>query len=166
MNQQRNVVCLVLALAFLANVPGVSAGDSGSSANAAISGNGATSGITPGTQITTQNWQKYKDFMPDGMAALFHGTYFWKMPADVSMEVGPTIIHPLPPNYLAATEKYSSQIRIIELPSGGLNLTGYQGGIPFPTPAEPHKGWKILANLWFRYIPHLAVDTYARAVCG
>jgi hypothetical protein len=118
--------------------------------------------IPPGTAITMQNWQQYKQYMPDGMVALFAGTYFWKMPADVSMEVGPTIIHPLPPNYLAATEKYSGQVRIIDLPSGGLNLTGYQGGIPFPAPAEPHKGWKILANLWFRYIPHIAVNTYGQ----
>ena len=118
--------------------------------------------IPPGTTITMQNWQRYKQSMPDGMAALFEGKYFWKIPADVSMEVGPTVIHPLPPNYLAATEKYSGQIRIIELPGGGLNLTGYQGGIPFPSPAQPHKGWKILANLWFRYIPHLAVDTYGQ----
>jgi hypothetical protein len=121
---------------------------------------GAT--IAPGTTITMQNWQRYRQFMPDGMIALFEGKYFWKMPADIRMEVGPTIIHALPPNYLAATEKYSGQVRIVELPSGGLNLTGYYGGIPFPSPAEPHKGWKILANLWFRYIPHLAVDTYGQ----
>jgi hypothetical protein len=32
-----------------------------------------------------QNWQNYRQFMPDEMAALFDGKYFWKMPADVSM---------------------------------------------------------------------------------
>jgi hypothetical protein len=131
------------------------------SANSLADGS-PTGTIPPGTTITMQNWQRYKQYMPDGMIALFDGKYFWKMPADVSMEVGPTIIHPLPPDYLAATEKYSGQLRIIELPGGGLNLSGYQGGIPFPAPAQPHKGWKILANLWFRYIPHLAVDTYAQ----
>jgi hypothetical protein len=56
-----------------------------------------------------QNWQRYKQYMPDGMVALFEGEYFWKMPADVSIIVGPTIIHPLPSNHLAATEKYSDQ---------------------------------------------------------
>jgi Protein of unknown function (DUF1329) len=122
----------------------------------------ASNAIPPGTTITMQNWRHYQQYMPDGMIALFEGQYFWKMPDDVSMEVGPTIIHPLPPNYLAATEKYSGQVRIVELPDGGLNLTGYQGGIPFPTPDEPHKGWKILANLWFRYIPHLSVNTYSQ----
>ena len=66
--------------------------------------------IAPGTRITMQNWQTFKQFMPDGMVALFQGTYFWKMPADVSMEVGPTVTYPLPKNYLEATAKYSSQV--------------------------------------------------------
>src|SRR5580698_5830796 len=115
--------------------------------------------IPAGTVITMQNWQTYRDFMPDGMAAFFEGKYFWKMPADVQMPVGPTIIHPLPVSYMDATEKYSSQVKIIELPDGGLTLSGYSGGIPFPQPDEPHKGWKILANLWYRYTPHLTVNT-------
>jgi hypothetical protein len=121
--------------------------------------------IPPGTRITMQNWQNFKQFMPDGMVALFEGKYFWKMPADVSMEVGPTVNYPLPKNYLEATQKYSSQVKIVELPDGGLTLTGYQGGIPFPNPEEPHKGWKVLANLWYRYMPRLIADTYGYT-CG
>jgi hypothetical protein len=27
-----------------------------------------------------QNWQMYRQFMPDGMAAFFQGSYFWNMP--------------------------------------------------------------------------------------
>ena len=77
--------------------------------------------------------------------------------------VGPTIIHPLPNGYMEATEKYSGQVKIIELPNGGLTLSGYNGGMPFP-PAEPHKGWKVLANLWYRYTPHLTVNTRASGV--
>jgi uncharacterized protein DUF1329 len=115
--------------------------------------------IPPGTRITTHNWQQYREFMPDGMVELFEGKYFWKMPADAEMEVGPTVIHPLPPGYLAATEKYSSQVRLVTLPDGGLTLENYTGGEPFPNPGEPHKGWKILANHWFRYFPHLVVNT-------
>jgi hypothetical protein len=65
----------------------------------------SNSAISPGTRITMQNWQNFKQFMPDGMVALFEGRYFWKMPADVSMEVGPTVNYPLPKNYLEATEK-------------------------------------------------------------
>jgi hypothetical protein len=116
--------------------------------------------IAPGTVITTANWSEYRAFMPDGMAALFEGKYFWKMPPDVRMEVGPTIIHPLPKNYLDATDKYASGVHLVELPTGGLSLANYHGGIPFPNPSEPHKGWKTLANVWYRYIPHLTVDTY------
>jgi hypothetical protein len=117
-------------------------------------------GIPPGTIITTQNWQNYRQFMPDGMAAMFEGKYFWKMPPDVQMEVGPTIIVPLPRNYLAATEKHAGEVKIIELADGGLTLEGYRGGIAFPNPQEPHRGWKVLMNLWYRYAPHLLVVTH------
>ena len=82
------------------------------------------------------NWQQYEDFMPESMIGLFSGKYSWKMPADVRIEIGPTIIHPLPKNYLAATEKYAQQVQLVELPTGGLSLANYHGGIPFPNPAE------------------------------
>src|SRR5215469_11100501 len=98
--------------------------------------------IPPGTIINMQNWQQYRQFMPDGMAALFEGSYTWKMPSDAALEVGPTIIHPLPRNYQAATEKYSNQVQLQELPDGGITLRNYQGGAPFPDPQEPHKAWK------------------------
>ncbi len=125
----------------------------------------AAASIPPGTTITPENWTQYKDFMPDGMVGFFAGGFPWKMPADARMDVGPTIIHPLPKTYLEATEKYAGQVKIVELPDGGLTLENYQGGQPFPHPAEPHKGWKILANLWYRYMPHLIVDTFAHG-CG
>jgi hypothetical protein len=70
--------------------------------------------------------------MPDGMAGPFEGKYSWKMPSDVRMEVGPTIIHPLPRNYVGATRKYARFVRVVELPDGGLSLESYHGGIPFP----------------------------------
>ncbi len=120
-----------------------------------------SAGVPVGTVITMQNWQKYQQYFSDGVVDLFSGKYYWKMPADVSIEVGPTIINPLPQNYLAATEKYSAQVRIVELPDGGLTLEGYQGGLPFPNPQEPHKAWKILANVWYRYIPHLSYISHA-----
>ncbi|MGH7984694.1 MAG: DUF1329 domain-containing protein [Candidatus Binataceae bacterium] len=108
-----------------------------------------------------QNWRRYRQFMPDGMIALFEGKYFWKMPADVEMKIGPTIMHPLPKGYQEATEKYAAQVRVIHEPDGKTRLAGYQGGRPFPNPSGPDKGWEILANLWFRYLPHLFVDTDA-----
>jgi hypothetical protein len=127
----------------LDGAPGPSAGDS----------------IPPGATITTQNWQQYKQFMPESMIGLFDGRYPWKMPSDVQMEVGPTVVYPLPKTYMEATEKYSGQVKIVYLPDGALTLSNYKGGEPFPNPAEPHIGWKILANLWYRYLPHLIVDT-------
>ena len=120
----------------------------------------ATASIAPGTVITMANWRQYRDFMPDGLIALFEGKYFWKMPPAIQIEIAPTEIHPLPKNYLAATEKYAGQVRIVELPDGGLNLQNYMGGIPFPNPQEPHKGWKVMLNLWFRYMPNLLVDKH------
>jgi hypothetical protein len=42
-----------------------------------------------GTTITTSNWQQYKQFLPLGMVDLFSGKYFWKMPQDAELEVGP-----------------------------------------------------------------------------
>ncbi|MGH8010978.1 MAG: DUF1329 domain-containing protein [Candidatus Binataceae bacterium] len=119
----------------------------------------ATATIAPGTAITMENWRQFKQFMPDGMAALFEGSYFWKMPADVRMVVGPTVINPLPKSYLSATEKFSSQTRIVALPDGGRTVRGYGGGVPFPAPAAPDRGWKILADFWYRYLPHLVVNT-------
>lgn len=129
-------------------------------APAAFAGQDNASPIPPGTTITMQNWRQYSKYMPDGMTAFFEGKYFWKMPPDVSMVVGPTIIHPLPKSYRDATEKYAGQTKIIRKPNGETEIVGYHGGQPFPNPSQPDKGWKILANLWFRYMPHLLVDTY------
>lgn len=99
--------------------------------------------------------------MSTGLEDLFEGKYFWKMPADVSIEVGPTVVNMPPKTYMAATEKYAGQVKIVQLPSGGLDLQGYQGGMPFPIPSEPHKGWKIIADVWYRYVPHLYVIKHA-----
>jgi len=107
------------------------------------------SAIPPGTKITMQNWQQYRQFMPDGMAVLFEGKYFWKMLADVEMNVGPTHNYPMPPGYAAMTEKYGNQTQVVPLPDGTFDLKNYVGGLPFPNPAEPYKGWKILANQRF-----------------
>jgi Protein of unknown function (DUF1329) len=111
--------------------------------------------IPPGTVITAQNWQQYKEFMPDGMQVLFAGTPFWKMPPDFRMEIGPTSSYPLPDAYLENTKKYSHLVQIKDLPGGGHTIDGYVAGLPFPEPAEPLKGYKILVNLWYRYVPYL-----------
>ncbi|MGH7935368.1 MAG: DUF1329 domain-containing protein [Candidatus Binataceae bacterium] len=114
--------------------------------------------IKPGTAITMQNWQQYKQFMPPGMIDLFQGKYFWKMPADVKMNVRETKVYPLPKNYQAASEQFGSQTRVVHLPNGHMDIAGYVAGQPFPNPQKPDKGYKILANVWYSYLPHLYVN--------
>ncbi|MGH7934361.1 MAG: DUF1329 domain-containing protein [Candidatus Binataceae bacterium] len=114
-------------------------------------------GIPVGTKITMSNWRQYKDFMPDGMIKLFEGTYFWKMPADVEINIGPTYNYPLPKSYMEATEKYSGQVQLVQEADGRWKLANFQGGRPFPDPAEPNKGQKILADEWYAYGPHISV---------
>lgn len=111
--------------------------------------------VPPGTVVTTQNWRQYKQYMPDGMQMLFAGTYFWKMPADFRIEIGPTSHYPAPQVYRDNTEKYSHLVRLVELPGGAHALKGYIAGLPFPNPANPLKGFKILANSWYRPMPYL-----------
>jgi len=111
--------------------------------------------IPPGTVITPQNWTQYKQYMPEGMQALFSGQYFWKMPADLQIVIGPTSHYPLPAAYLDDTRKYSHLVKIKDLPDGGHYIDGYVAGRPFPDPAEPFKGYKILVNMWYRFQPYL-----------
>src|SRR3984893_16357483 len=112
-----------------------------------------------GTVITTQNWQQYKDYMPVWMQALFSGQYWYKLGPTQQIVVGPTIPKTLPKAYLADTEKYSSQVRLQELPEGSTLIKNYTAGLPFPHPSEPDLGSKILWNLWYRYTPHVDVET-------
>src|ERR1700694_2118872 len=69
--------------------PGAGAMPPGSSAAASDGVAGKRGAIADGTVITMENWREYREFMPDGMAAFFEGKYFWKMPPDVQMPVGP-----------------------------------------------------------------------------
>ncbi|MGH8012208.1 MAG: DUF1329 domain-containing protein [Candidatus Binataceae bacterium] len=116
--------------------------------------------IAPGTTITTSNWQQYKKFMPYGMQMLFEGSTFWKMPADVSMTVGPTVILPLPKGYVAASEKYGSQTAMGTTAAGHHYVSNYVAGAPFPHPSGPNEGYEILANVWFAYVPNLYAQQF------
>src|SRR5277367_5079692 len=109
----------------------------------------------PGTEITLANWQQYKAFMPLGMQYLFAGKYFWKLPPDVKIVVSPTTHYELPQVYLDNNRKYADSVKIINLSDGGHAISGYVAGQPFPNPADPMKGYKILVNSWYRYIPYL-----------
>ncbi len=150
-----------IALLYWVTSPLLAVAQSGASTPSFVSDQGVSkestgATIPPGTRITTQNWQQYRQFMSDGVQALFEGKYFWKMPDDAEINVGVTSVNPPPKTFLDATEKYSPQVKLIELPDGGITLQNYQGGFPFPNPSEPHKGWKVLANVWYRYFPHVS----------
>jgi hypothetical protein len=115
--------------------------------------------LRPGTSITAENWQQYRQFMPLAMQDFFQGKFFWKMPADIQMNVRETKVYPLPKGYADASERYGSQTRVVHLPNGHNDVQGYVAGRPFPNPHEPDKGYKILANVWYAYLPHLYVNT-------
>jgi hypothetical protein len=116
-------------------------------------------GIPAGTTINMANWVKYQRYMPVGMVQLFEGNYFWKMPRDVEINVGPTATYSLPKGYNDATRKYSEAVRIVHLANGHSDIQNYRGGLPFPDPQEPDKGYKLLADLWFTYTPHVLTGT-------
>jgi hypothetical protein len=114
----------------------------------------AEEGIPPGTVITMQNWQKYQQFMPEGMKAMWAGTLFWKFPPDMQMSVMATRHYQPPSIYLQNTEKYAKQVQIVNLPNGGHSIRGYVAGLPFPNPTEPLRGWKLLVDNWYTYVPY------------
>jgi Protein of unknown function (DUF1329) len=116
--------------------------------------------LAPGATITQSNWQQYRQFMPYGMQTLFEGKYFWKMPSDVSMSVGPTNVLPLPAGYVTASEKYGAQTSIGTTPAGHHFVQDYVAGEPFPNPQDPDRGYKLLADVWFAYVPDLYAQQF------
>lgn len=116
--------------------------------------------LAPGTKITMANWQEYKQFLPLSMIALFQGKYFWKMPADVEIDIGPSVHGLLPKTFLAATEKYSAQTKLVQLPNGHYEMQNYHGGVPFPNPSttDPEMGTKLLVNLFYAYVPAIYLN--------
>ncbi|MBV8772469.1 MAG: DUF1329 domain-containing protein [Deltaproteobacteria bacterium] len=116
-------------------------------------------GIAPGSIITLGNWRQYAQYMPLGMTELFKGNQFWKMPPDLKIVVGPTVAEKLPAGYAEATAKYSSNVRVVHLGNGHNDVLNYSGGEPFPNPQQPDKGYKLLADLWFAYVPHFLAGT-------
>jgi hypothetical protein len=84
---------------------------------------GPTESIPAGTKITIQNWQQYRRFMSMGLQAIMSQQYFWKVPANAVIEVGPTIKIGLPKKYRDDTEKYHNQVKLV--PEGeGYSISG------------------------------------------
>jgi hypothetical protein len=115
--------------------------------------------IPSGTRITTANWQQYKRFLSVGLQALFSGRYFWKIPAEGVLEVGPTIKIGLPKKYREDTEKYSQSVKLVPRPDGSYTISGYTAGLPFPSldPKDPLVGMKIVYNNYYNYIPYIVL---------
>jgi hypothetical protein len=114
--------------------------------------------IRPGTKVTTENWQNYRQFMSEGMIALFEGSHFWHMPKDVVIEVGPTTPIPLPERYLQDTRNYAGKVELMKLPTGGYVPGGYVAGLPFPDPLKGDPsliGERIFWNSFYRYQPRV-----------
>jgi hypothetical protein len=114
--------------------------------------------IAVGARITMENWNQYRQYMSEGMIALFEGSHFWHLPKDVVIEVGPTISTPLPARYLDDTRKYSSQVHLTKLPAGGHFPERYVAGLPFANPLEGDPtliGQRIFWNSYYRYQPRV-----------
>jgi hypothetical protein len=112
----------------------------------------------PGTIITEQNWEKYRASMSEGLIALFAGNHFWRMPAGLEIEVGPTVSIPLPKKYLADTTRYASQVKLVPTANGGYVPSGYAAGLPFPRPLEGDPaliGQRIFWDSYYRYQPRV-----------
>jgi hypothetical protein len=111
--------------------------------------------VPAGTTITKSNWMQYKQFFSEGEAGLWEGRWFWRMPDDVQINVGPTQVYSLPEPFIEMTEKYGDQTQLVRLADGRWRLKNYIAGMPFPIPHEPNMGVKILANMNYRIAPHL-----------
>ena len=147
------IVAIVVSWALAATASAQNKFDAQDYAALAAADSHAT--IAPGTRITLANWTEYRRFMPIGMQALFNGKYTWKIGPgpEYAMEVGPTIPIPLSAKYLADTKKYAGGVRLEKVATGGYTIRNYVAGIPFPNPAEPEMGIKLMYDVWFPYHP-------------
>ncbi|MGH9344270.1 MAG: DUF1329 domain-containing protein, partial [Terriglobia bacterium] len=104
----------------------------------------------PGTVITMQNWQQYKDCFSDGVQTFWEGSGFWKMPQDVELHVVTPHVWTYPKPFVEANEKYGGQARLVKQADGRYKLDNYVAGFPFPNPSGPEKGTEIAANVTYR----------------
>jgi hypothetical protein len=116
--------------------------------------------IPPGTRITLQNWQQYRQFLDVGTQALFSGDYFWKMGAgpEYTIVVGPSHHFTMPKQYRDDTEKYHGQARLEKVGTGGYVIGGYVAGLPFPNPSGDLAPIKVMYDTWLSFGPF--VDYY------
>jgi hypothetical protein len=93
--------------------------------------------VPVGTVIDKTNLDKYREYFSPGMQ--------WIIEHDVSVKVGPYKKIEHPPPFRAATEKYSSQVKLSD---DGLSLVNHVAGLPFTTiePNDPNAGLKHMFN--------------------
>lgn len=147
----RRVVQFLLILA-------VWAAASAAQENSAARSDSDPATIAPGTRINAENWRQYRQFMSEGMQALFEGNRFWQMPRDAVIEVGATAPIPPPRKYLEDTKANSAKVRLKRLETGGYVPEGYLAGIPFPEPLDGDpalRGQRIFWNCHYRYQPRV-----------
>jgi hypothetical protein len=136
---------------------------------------GSSATIRPGTRITLQNWQQYKQFMPASMQAGFSQQYGWKIGSDpkFTMVVGPTASEPMFHQLRENTEKYAGQAQLQKVATGGYTLKGYVAGVPFPKPSGDLRAYQIFYNVWTYYFPSFTyfddtactIDRYHNIYC-
>jgi len=118
--------------------------------------------IPPGTTITVDNWQQYKQFIPVSLQWLYGGKYHWKIPSapDYAIGIGPTVSIPVTHQFAIDTEKYANQVSLVPMSNGGFDIKGYVAGLPFPHPSGPNAGIEILYNFYYHYQPHVLTNYY------
>jgi hypothetical protein len=146
-----SLLALLLMLWFNARAPEVAAAEVKLSFSNEV--------VPSGTQISLDNWEKYRTFMPYGMQALFAGQYPWRIQPGNTIEVGPTISIKLPSRYLNDTEKYSQSAKLRQVANGGYVLDGYVAGQPFPRPSGPLAAVELIYDFWYQYRPYLQHGT-------
>lgn len=98
--------------------------------------------LKPGETIGPSNWQKVQGMVGEDMLNRIKAGYTLQIKK-------PTVYHPIK-EYLAATEKYSSKVRLG--PNG--ELSNYVAGQPFPKidPSDSQVGQKVAWNFFWRWL--------------
>jgi hypothetical protein len=113
--------------------------------------------IAPGTRITRQNSQQYRNFMPIWLQGAFNGNsaiHIGNEP-EYAIVVGPLVHYPLPGRWQQDAEKYGNQATLVKQPNGGYVMKGWVAGPPFPNPHGETEAVQILYNTWGPFRPFI-----------
>jgi hypothetical protein len=98
--------------------------------------------LKPGDTVGPHNWEKVKEMVGENLLRRIKEGYSFKIKEAKTLKP--------PKEYLEATEKYSSRVRL------GRNgeLLGYTAGLPFPhfNPNDPQAGIKLAWNFYWRWL--------------